>query len=157
MEPIYRMYKVIAEKDELKAQTFIAVVTQYISEHYKGLQITPYDVQNVIRAVLLHEEDGKYYAMYVFNEIQVKTAEWLTILAADLPITLDDLGSMADQIAAALEDEVCVQLSSETVVEWMEQIAGNINGELLERIQMNRTIYLRELDAFLAGHLSERN
>ena len=59
MEPIYRMFKVIEETDVLKAQTFMSVAMQYIIEHYSGSNLTPADVQAILRAVLLHEEDGK--------------------------------------------------------------------------------------------------
>ena len=58
---------------------------------------------HLLRAVLLHEEDGRYYAMYAYNEIQVKAAGWLTLLAVDLPVTLEMLGKMADELAQALQ------------------------------------------------------
>lgn len=151
MEPIYRMYKVISEKDELKAQTFMAVVVQYVTEQYKDVRITPADVQNLIRAVLLHDDDGIYYSMYAYNEIQVKTAEWITILAADLPITLDDLGNMANQIAEGLKGQVIVNFSPEDVVGLMEKVASEFDVTLLGRIQLNREIYTRELGSFLVS------
>ena len=103
MEPIYRMFKVIEQEDVLKAQTLMAVTMQYIIEHYSGKNLTPADVQHILRAVLLKEEDGRYYAMYVYNEIQVKAAGWLTLLAVDCPVTLEALGNMADQLAQALQ------------------------------------------------------
>ena len=51
MEPIYRMFKVIEETDVLKAQTFMSVTMQYIIEHYSGRNLTPADVQAILRAV----------------------------------------------------------------------------------------------------------
>ena len=88
MEPIYRMYKVIEQTDALKAQTLMSVAMQYIIEHFRGKSLQPKDVQQILRAVLLQEESGHYYALYVNNEIQVKAAEWLTLLAVDRPVTL---------------------------------------------------------------------
>lgn len=149
MEPIYRMYKVIAEKDELKAQTFMAVVVQYVTEHFKGVRVSPNDVQSVIRAVLLQDEDGSYYSMYAFNEIQVKTAEWITILAADLPVTLDNLGNIADQIAENLEGRNCATLTPEDVVVLMENAVSGLDPLLLQRIELNRSIYIQDLESFL--------
>ena len=144
MEPIYRMFKVIEQEDVLKAQTM-----QYIIEHFGGKNLTPADVQQILRAVLLTEEDGRYYAMYVYNEIQVKTAGWLTVLAVDCPVTLEALGGMAEQIAEALKEKDFITLSAAEVLDLLEQIAGAVDGVLLERLQLNRQRYLAELKTFL--------
>ena len=144
MEPIYRMYKVIEQEDALKAQTLISVTMQYIIEHYGGKPLHPADVQQILRAVLLREEDGKYYALYVHNELQVKTAEWLTLLSVDLPITLDQLGGMAE-----LTGKDYITLKSEDVILMLKEIAGEVDAVLLERLTLNETIYLSELQTFL--------
>ena len=149
MEPIYRMYKVIEQEDVLKAQTLISVTMQYIIEHYGGKPLHPADVQQILRAVLLREEDGKYYALYVYNELQVKTAEWLTLLSVDLPITLDQLGGMADHFAEKLTGKDYITLKSEDVILMLKEIAGEVDAVLLERLTLNETIYLSELQTFL--------
>lgn len=149
MEPIYRMFKVIEETDVVKAQTFMSVAMQYIIEHYSGRNLTPADVQAILRAVLLHEEDGKYYAMYVYNEIQVKAAGWLTILAVDCPVTLEALGAMADQLAQELQGKDFITLTAEEVLNILESIVAPVDGVVLERIQLNRERYLAELRTFL--------
>ena len=149
MEPIYRMFKVIEQEDVLKAQTLMSVTMQYIIEHFGGKNLTPADVQQILRAVLLNEEDGRYYAMYVYNEIQIKTAGWLTVLAVDCPVTLEALGGMAEQIAEALKEKDFITLSAAEVLDLLEQIAGAVDGVLLERLQLNRQRYLAELKTFL--------
>ena len=149
MEPIYRMYKVIEQEDVLKAQTLMSVTMQYIIEHYSGKPLYPADVQQVLRAVLLHEEDGKYYALYVHNELQVKVAEWLTILSVDLPITLEQLGAMADSFAEKLQGKDYIALKADDVIVMLQEIAGNVDALLAERITLNGAVYLAELKTFL--------
>lgn len=149
MEPIYRMYKVIEQEDVLKAQTLLSVTMQYIIEHYSGKPLSPADVQQILRAVLLHEEDGKYYALYVYNELQVKTAEWLTLLSVDLPITLEQLGGMADRFAEKLTGQDYITLNSVDVLTMLKEIAGDVDELLLERLSLNEAVYLAELQTFL--------
>lgn len=149
MEPIYRMYKVIAQEDEQKAKTLMAVAMQYITEHFRDQVLTPADVQHILRAVLLHEQDGHYYALYTYNEIQVKAAGWLTLLAVDLPITLEVLGQMADELARALQGKDCITLSAEDVLAILTEITGKVDVLLLERLQLNQETYLAELRTFL--------
>ena len=71
MEPIYRMFKVIEQEDVQKAQMLMAVAMQYMIEHYSGQNLQPVDVQQLLRAVLLHEKDGHYYALYVLSLIHI--------------------------------------------------------------------------------------
>ncbi|MBR5319206.1 MAG: hypothetical protein IKU46_06410 [Peptococcaceae bacterium] len=149
MEPIYRMFKVIEQEDVLKAQTLMAVTMQYIIEHYSGKNLTPADVQHILRAVLLKEEDGRYYAMYVYNEIQVKAAGWLTLLAVDCPVTLEALGNMADQLAQALQGKDYITLTAENVLHMLDQIVAPVDDVVLERLRLNKEIYLAELRTFL--------
>ncbi len=149
MEPIYRMFKVIEQEDVLKAQTFLSVAMQYIIDHYSGKNLTPADVQQILRAVLLKEEDGRYYAMYVYNEIQVKAAGWLTILAVDCPVTLETLGAMAEELANVLREKDFIVLAAEEVMNLLEQIAAPVDAVLLERLCLNRERYLAELRTFL--------
>ncbi len=149
MEPIYRMYKVIEQEDVLKAQTLMSVTMQYIIEHYSGKPLRPADVQAILRAVLLREEDGKYYALYVYNELQVKTAEWLTLLSVDLPITLEQLGGMADSFAEKLAGQDYITLKASDVIDMLKEIASSVDALLLERLTLNEAIYLTELKTFL--------
>lgn len=149
MEPIYRMFKVIEQEDVLKAQTLMSVTMQYIIEHYSGKNLTPADVQQILRAVLLKEEDGRYYAMYVYNEIQVKAAGWLTILAVDCPVTLEALGAMADKLAEELQKKDFITLTAAEVMDLLEQIVMPVDDVVLERLQLNRERYLAELRTFL--------
>jgi len=149
MEPIYRMYKVIEQEDILKAQTLMSVTMQYIIEHYSGKPLRPADVQQILRAVLLREEDGKYYALYVHNELQVKTAEWLTLLCVDLPVTLEQLGSMADRFAEKLNGQDYIALKAVDVIGMLKEIAAEVDPLLLERLTLNESIYLAELQTFL--------
>ena len=149
MEPIYRMFKVIEQEDVLKAQTLMSVTMQYIIEHYSGKNLTPADVQQILRAVLLKEEDGRYYAMYVYNEIQVKAAGWLTILAVDCPVTLEALGAMADKLAEELQKKDFITLMAAEFMDLLEQIVMPVDAVVLERLQLNRERYLAELRTFL--------
>ena len=149
MEPIYRMFKVIEQEDVLKAQTLMSVTMQYIIEHYSGKNLTPADVQQILRAVLLKEEDGRYYAMYVYNEIQVKAAGWLTILAVDCPVTLEALGAMADKLAEELQKKDFITLTAAEVMDLLEQVVMPVDAVVLERLQLNRERYLAELRTFL--------
>ena len=133
MEPIYRMFKVIEQEDVLKAQTLMSVTMQYIIEHYSGKNLTPADVQQILRAVLLKEEDGRYYAMYVYNEIQVKAAGWLTILAVDCPVTLEALGAMADKLAEELQKKDFINTSINPLKQKIMTISGPLLGYLIIR------------------------
>lgn len=149
MEPIYRMFKVIEQEDVLKAQTLMAVAMQYIIEQYSGKNLTPDEVQRILRAVLLQQEDGTYYAMYVCNELQVKAAGWLTLLAVDRPVTLEMLRDMADQFAKELQGKDFIALTAEDVMGILEQIITPVDQVLLERLKLNRDVYLAELRTFL--------
>lgn len=149
MEPIYRMFKVIEQEDVLKAQTFMSVTMQYIIENFKGQVLRPAEVQNILRAVLLQEPDGKYYAMYANNEIQVKAAEWFTLLSVDLPITLEQLGFMADSLAEKLSVQDFIALQSSDVIMMMKEIASSVDDVLSERITLNAMVYLTELQTFM--------
>ena len=148
MEPIYRMYKVIEQTDTVKAQTLMSVAMQYIIEHFRGKNLQPKDVQQILR-VLLQEESGHYYALYVNNEIQVKAAEWLTLLAVDRPVTLELLGKMADALAQKIEGRDCIKLSAEDVFIMLEQIVAPVDEIVLERLYLNKENYLAELRTFL--------
>ena len=149
MEPIYRMYKVIEQTDTVKAQTLMSVAMQYIIEHFRGKNLQPKDVQQILRAVLLQEESGHYYALYVNNEIQVKAAEWLTLLAVDRPVTLELLGKMADALAQKIEGRDFIKLSAEDVFIMLEQIVAPVDEIVLERLYLNKENYLAELRTFL--------
>lgn len=149
MEPIYRMFKVIEAEDVLKAQTLMSVTMQYIIEHYSGKPLRPADVQQILRAVLLQQEDGRFYAMYVYNELQVKAAEWLTLLAVDLSVTLEQLGAMVESFATELQGQDFITLKAADVIAKLQQIARTVDPVLAERLALNETIYLSELQTFL--------
>ena len=87
--------------------------------------------------------------MYVYNEIQVKAAGWLTILAVDCPVTLETLGAMADKLAEELQKKDFITLTAAEVMELLEQIVMPVDAVVLERLQLNRERYLTELRTFL--------
>ena len=87
--------------------------------------------------------------MYVYNEIQVKAAGWLTILAVDCPVTLETLGAMADKLAEELQKKDFITLTAAEVMDLLEQIVMPVDAVVLERLQLNRERYLTELRTFL--------
>ena len=99
VEPIYRMHKVVQQKDGDDARTLMALCVQYITENSVGECLTDADVQSIVRRALLYYKNGCYYADYIFNELEVKVANWLTLMAADRPVTLEQLGGAADRLA----------------------------------------------------------
>ena len=149
MEPILRMHKLIAGEDDLKADTLLAVVVQYITDHYQGQVLTAADVQKIIRAVLLREKDGKYFAMYLRNELQVKLIGWLMLLAADLPVTLEQLGDLSADFDAKLAEQICLSLTSEQVLAMAYTLVEDLEPELGVRMKLNEAYYLAELDILL--------
>ncbi len=149
MEPLYRMYKVLAPYDAQKAQTLLAVATQYIVEHYRGRTLRPAEVQQLLRSLLLQESDGSYYAAYACNELQVAAAEWLTLSAADLPITLEQLGKLAEDFARSLEGQDFIRLTAEDALQRLENLAAEMDPTLAERLRLNRAHYLAQLRNFL--------
>ena len=154
MEPIYRMVKIVAQDDPEKAQTLMAVTVQYMTDHWMGKSITPIDVQKLLRAVLLFEDDGKYYAPYVYNELQVKIAGWLTLMAIDRPVTLGDLGSIADRVADQLAMRDCTELTSHDVLTMVKEKVAAIDEIVLERIILNEENWRSELDSILMKNKS---
>jgi hypothetical protein len=143
------MIKVIEQEDVLKAQTLMAVTMQYITDHYSGKNLQPADVQQILRAVLLQEEDGRYYAMYAFNEIQVKAAGWLTLLAIDRPVTLEMLGNLVEQLAQALQGKDFITLNAAEIVALLETLIAPVDTVMLELLRLNSATYLAELRTFL--------
>lgn len=149
MEPILRMHKLIAQEDDLKANTLLAVVVQYITDNYQGQVLTPADVQKIIRAVLLREEDGKYFAMYLRNELQVKLIGWLMLLAADLPVTLEQLGDISAAFDHKLAQQVCLELTGEDVLAIAKELVEGLEPLLWQRMELNAPYYLTELRLLL--------
>lgn len=152
MEPIFRMHNIVAEVDDLKAKTLLAVTVQYITDHYQGQVLRPEDIQKILQAVLLREEDGRYFALYLRNELQVKLMNWLLLLAADLPITLEQLGDVSAAFDSRLEQQPCLTLSGETVLEMARELVEPLDSVLWERMELNRAFYLAELQMLLLGH-----
>ena len=148
LEPLYRMIKVIGKQDETDAKVLGAVATQYIAEHYQNQALSYEEMQRVLRAVLLYQKDGKYYSAYILNELEVKVAGWVTVLAADLPLTLGAIGEMADKLAQWLEGKDALELRAAEVEAYFEELCG-VDAELTKRVLLNREFYLRELAAIL--------
>ena len=149
MKPIYRMVKIVEQEDSLKAKTLMAVTVQYITDHYVGKVLTPTDVQQILRVVLLREEDGKYFVKYLLNELQVKVAGWLTLLSIDRPVTLGDLGKIADDFALRLSGEDSLALTAEQVIDLLEQIVVEVDETVYQRLLLNHEHYLQELRTIL--------
>lgn len=115
MEPIYRMQKIIAQQDEIDAKTVLALCVQYITDNFQGSVLTVKDVQNIIQKALLHYKNGQYYSAYIANELQVMVAGWLTLLAADRPVTLEQLSKAVDNLANQLASKRISDCRAENV------------------------------------------
>ena len=85
----------------------------------------------------------------VHNELQVKVAEWLTLLCVDLPVTLEQLGDMVNRFADELNGQDYITLKASGVIGMLKEIAADVNLLLLERLTLNESIYLTELQTFL--------
>lgn len=144
MEPIYRMIKVVENYDVDDARVLGALATQHIAEQYKDEQLNYAEVQSILRKVLLYYKEGKYYADYLSNELQVKIVGWITILAADLTLTIGKIGEIADALAEWLKDKDALQLNGESVLMYFFEIA-EFDQELFARMEWNKDYYLREL------------
>lgn len=149
MEPIYRMVKVVEQKNELDARTLMAVCVQYITDHSVGKCLREADVQEIVRAALLHHKEGLYYSDYIYNELQVKIASWMTLMAIDRPVTLGDLGETADKVAEALVDENALALTAEQVMDVVKAQVGSIDEVVYERLLLNEANFLNELRMIL--------
>ena len=148
LEPIYRMIKVVQNHDDKDAKITASLAVQYISDHYKDKALTRAIIQEVLRAVLVYYKDGFYYSKYLANELQVNVAQWVTVLAADLPLTLGEIGGIADKLAVWLEDKDALSLMATEVLSWFKETCA-FNQELEERIKINENYYLDELQLLL--------
>lgn len=149
MEPIYRMVKLIAQEDKEQAKMAMALAVQYISEHYLGKVLTQKDVQDILRAVLLFHNEGKYYASYLLNELQVKVAGWLTLMAIDRPITLGELSELVEALAQGLRGKNILLLSAQEVLNAIKEQLKAIDEVVYERILLNEACFKEELEIIL--------
>ena len=97
---------------------------------------------------MVYYKDGFYYSKYLANELQVNVAQWVTVLAADLPLTLGEIGGIADKLAVWLEDKDALSLTATEVLSWFKETCA-FNQELEERIKINENYYLDELQLLL--------
>lgn len=149
MEPIYRMNKVVQQKDEDDARTLLALCVQYISENSVGQCLRDADVQSIVRKALLYHKNGCYYADYIYNELQIKVANWLTLMAVDRPVTLGALGSTADQLAALLADRNAYDLTVDDVLAMVKSLVADMDDVVYERLLLNEATFAKELAALL--------
>ena len=149
MEPIYRMNKVVQQKDGDDARTLMALCVQYITENSVGECLTDTDVQMIVRRALLYYKNGCYYTDYIYNELQVKVANWLTLMAADRPVTLEQLGGSADRLAELLTDRSAVDLSVQDVLAMVKGLTADLDDIVYQRLLLNEEIFSKELAALL--------
>lgn len=143
LEPLYRMTKIVQQEDENDAKIAASLTVQYISDHYKD-SLTRADVQQTLRAVLVYYKEGYYYSCYLRNELEVCIAQWVTVLAADLPIKIGEIGDLADRLDEWLKDKDALKLKGAEVLEWF-LAACAFEAELLARAELNKEYYLAEL------------
>lgn len=144
LEPIYRMIKVVQNYDDKDAKVVASLAVQYISDNYKDKALSRMDVQEILRMVLVYYKEGFYYSRYLANELQVATAQWVTVLAADLPLTIGQIGQVADDLAKWLEDKDALELKAAEVLSWFKEACG-FDPEMKKRIEINERYYLDEL------------
>ena len=149
MEPIYRMNKVVQQKDEDGARTLLALRVQYITENSVGQCLSDAQVQSIVRKALLYHKNGCYYADYIYNELQVKVANWLTLMAVDRPVTLGELGTTADQLAALLADRNAGDLTVSEVLTMVKSLVEPLDEVVYERLLLNETTFANELATLL--------
>ena len=148
LEPIYRMIKIVQNYDDKDAKVTASLAVQYISDHYKDGALGRAEVQEILRGVLVYYKNGLYYSKYLANELQVEIAQWVTVLAADLPLTLGEIGAIADNLAVWLEDKDALELKGAEVLHWFKETCA-FNEELAQRVEINEQYYLNELELLL--------
>ena len=149
VEPIYRMHKVVQQKDGDDARTLMALCVQYITENSVGECLTDADVQSIVRRALLYYKNGCYYADYIFNERDVKVANWRTLLAGDRPVTLEQLGGAADRLADFLADKNAGELSVQDVLDRVKDLTADLDDIVYQRLLLNEAVFSKELAALL--------
>ena len=149
MEPIYRMNKVVQQKDGDDARTLLALCVQYITENGVGQCLNDAWVQQIVRQALLYYKNGCYYADYIFNELQVKVANWLTVMAVDRPVTLEQLSAVADQLAALLAEKNAADLACSEVLEMVKGLLADLDRVVYERLLLNEETFAKELASLL--------
>lgn len=102
-----------------------------------------------MRKALLYHKNGCYYADYIYNELQVKVANWLTLMAVDRPVTLGELGTTADQLAALLADRNAGDLTVSEVLTMVKSLVEPLDEVVYERLLLNETTFANELATLL--------
>lgn len=143
MEPVYRMIKVVQKEDENDAKIVASLAVQYLSDNYKNALVRK-NVQDTLRAVLVYYKNGYYYSRYLKNELEVFIAQWVTVLAADLPIKIGEIGELAERFDIWLEDKDALKLKGVEVLEWFLKECA-LDDELHTRAMLNKEYYLKEL------------
>jgi len=74
---------------------------------------------------------------------------WLMLLAADLPVTLEQLGDISADFDAKLAKQPCLSLTGEEVLVMARSLVEPLEPELWQRMELNEAYYLAELDILL--------
>lgn len=143
MEPVYRMIKIVQKEDDNDAKIVASLAVQYISDNYKDA-LSRKNVQDTLRKVLVYYKNGYYYSQYLKNELEVFIAQYLTILAADLPVKIGEIGDLAEKFDAWLEDKDALTIKGAEVLEWFLNECA-FESELHRRAMLNKEYYLHEL------------
>lgn len=149
MEPIYRMHKIVQQKDETDARTLLALCVQYITENSLGQCLSDAMVQDIVRKALLYHKNGCYYADYIFNELQVKAANWLTLMAIDRPITLETLGNLADDLTKRLSGCNAYDLTVADFMALVKNWLTDVDDIVCQRFLLNEAVFAKEVAALL--------
>ena len=143
MEPVYRMIKIVQNEDDNDAKIVASLAVQYLTDNYKDA-LSRQNIQDTLRKVLVYYKNGYYYSQYLKNELQVFIAQYLTILAADLPVKIGEIGDLAERFDAWLKDKDALRLKSAEVLEWFLNECA-FEAELHRRAMLNKKYYLKEL------------
>ena len=63
---------------------------------------------------------------------------------------------MADELAQELQGKDYIKLSAEDVFTILEQVAGQVDAVLKDRLQLNKEVYITELRTFLVHETSKK-
>ena len=143
MEPVYRMIKIVQQKDADDAKIVASLAVQYLSDNYRD-SLTRENVLATLRSVLIYYKNGYYYSQYLKNELEVFIAQYVTILAADLPIKIGEIGDLAEKFDAWLKDKDALTLKGTEVLDWFLKECA-FQSELHRRAMLNKKYYLKEL------------
>lgn len=149
MEPIYRMQKIVEAQNSIDAKTLLALCVQYITENYQGQSLSHKDIQTIIQRALLHYKNGLYYIDYLSNELQVKVAGWLTLLACDRPVTLEVLSQVLEEFYEGLSQYNALELTVNNVFDLVKNLTLTMDSLVYERLLLNEDNFLLELETII--------